>query len=400
MISYWDFQEHGMQVIKRTPLYFAQQGHKVTFMVHSETTEKPALIKDLHPNVRILRFNLTLKCIERIPKLRRIKQLSFFGVLCIFNALKMYRDGKKPSVIYAAESDAVLTGCILRWLYKAPLVTRFYGVSRITAYFDSERKKLNRIGLRHIGSRLALTRKADMIVITNDGSNGLELVRVINRRVKNVKFWRNGIDKKFVSSSNVSSLCEFHGIRPEDFVLLTVCRLDPMKRVDRAIRALNYLQKAGVMNSKLVVVGHGSECLSLEGLASKLGIEQSVLFVGAVEHDRIYEYYALGDVFLSLYDSSNVGNPLLEALNSGKCIVSLNTGSTDEVIRDGINGILLEVGDDEIDLAKRLAAVLKELYMNPELLIRLTNGAKAYSKQHQWTWNERLKVELDSIVNL
>lgn len=35
MISFWDFQDEGMQVTQRTPLFFSERGHKVTFMVHS-----------------------------------------------------------------------------------------------------------------------------------------------------------------------------------------------------------------------------------------------------------------------------------------------------------------------------------------------------------------------------
>lgn len=400
MISYWDFQDHGMQAVMRTPLYFAGQGHEVTFMVHSETTANPTLIENLHSNARILRYDLPAKWFGKIPMVQRVRQFLLFAFFCVIHALKIYRGGNKPKVIYAAECDAVLIGCFLRWIYKVPLVTRFYGVARITAHFDSERKRLNCAGLRHIGTRLALTRKAEMIIITDDGSNGLQLVRAINPHVEKVKFWRNGIDERLVSSRDVARLRKSHEICPDDFVLLTVCRLDPMKKVDRAIRALHYLQEAGLTNSKLVVVGHGIERQVLERLVSELDLRQSVVFVGAVEHNRIYEYYALADVFLSLYDLTNVGNPLLEALNSGKCIVTLNTGRTGEVIRDGMNGRLLEVGDDENDLARRLGEVLVELHKSQGLRSSLAEGARLYGQEFLWTWDERLKAELNSILEL
>ncbi len=389
-----------MQVIKRTPLYFAEQGHKVTFMVHSETTAKPSIVEDLHPNVRILRFDLPLKWLGRVHRIQRLRQLMLFSCYCLLHALRTYGGTRKPSVIYAAECDAVLIGSLLQRLFRVPLVTRFYGLARIAAHFAPERHKLEKIGLHHLSSRIALTRKANMVIVTNDGSRGFELVRALNANDVGIRFWKNGVEKKKVPPSAILQLRDSLGLKTEDFVLLTLCRLDPMKRVDRAVRAIHYLRKRGVRNGKLLVVGHGPERQSLQELAAALQVEDSVIFAGPVEHNLVYEYYALADVFLSLYDLSNVGNPLWEAINAGRCIVTLNTGATGEVIKDGQNGRLLEVGDDENDLAIRLAAVIEQLYRNPDLRSALAAEALAYGKQHLWTWDERLKAELDSILEL
>jgi len=400
IISYWDFQQHGMQVTLRTPLHFAQQGHQVILLVHSETTENPARIDDLHPNVEVVRFKLPFRWLACFRGLNRVRQLLCFGIACLVRVFKQYRRGWRPDIIYAAEADAVLIGCMLRRLLGVPLVTRFYGIARITADFDWELKRLGTHGQRNLVSRIALSRHADMIIVTDDGTHGLDVVRAVNPRVKNVRFWRNGGDRPLVSRDATTQLRKACGIKRDDLVLLTVCRLDPMKRVDRAIRALACLREKGVSRAKLVVVGNGPLRSELESLAEQLGVLESVRFVGAVPHTQVYRYYGLADVFLSLYDLSNVGNPLWEALNVGLCIVTLDTGGTREVIVDGVNGRLLAADTDDDTMASNLASALAELAGKPELREKLREGAKAYASEHLWTWEERLKAELDSITEL
>jgi glycosyltransferase involved in cell wall biosynthesis len=390
MISYWDFQEHGMQVTKRTPLYFAQQGHKVTFMVHSETTEKPSLIKDLHPNVKILRFDLPLKPLLRIPKLRRIRQLFFFGVLCIFNALKMYRDGKKPNVIYAAECDAIFIGVFLRWFFNIPLITRYYGVSNV----------LLKHQYKHTLYALSLRCPANMAIITDDGTEGKKIIKRMNEKIGTIHFWKNGIDKPIIDSKKIRRFYNEFRIQDNQVVLITVGRLYGWKRIDRAIKVLAYLVYGKKLRVKLLVVGHGPERPHLERLAQDLGVDDALEFTGPVQHENIYNVYALADIFMSFHDMANLGNPLWEAINSGLCIVTLKTGDTAQVISNGINGMLFQIDSDEEGLIKRLADAIEELVCNPEYRKKLATGAKEYGKKHLWTWDERLRAELDNILRL
>jgi len=62
----------------------------------------------------------------------------------------------------------------------------------------------------------------------------------------------------------------------------------------------------------MIIKGDGPERKILEQLSNKLGIKQYIRFEGASPH--------------------NVGNPLLEAMMRGKCIVTLNNGDTGRFI--------------------------------------------------------------------
>lgn len=390
MISYWDFQDCGMQVTKLTPLYFAEHGHRIHFFVHSEQTAHPSKIRYIHSNVDVWRFEFPLKFLSRIPKINRLRQLLFFMVTCIISYLKLYGWRKKLHLIYAAESDAILIGSLLARIHRVPFVTRYYGISRI----------LLEKPLSHFLYLLSLHCKADLAIVTDDGTNGEALLKSINARIKEVKFWRNGIEKIRCDPLKISQIRRRYNLSKDDFVLLTVSRLYGWKRVDRAIRVMQLLLSLTQKRIKLLVVGDGPHHESLKELGYRLRVSNYVVFAGAVEHKEIYNFYALANVFLSLCDMSNAGNPILEALSAGKCIVTLDTGDTSNIIKDGQNGILVEIEKDENRIVEKLASTIINLIENESLREKLEIGAKEYAEKHIWTWNERLDTELRCIEEL
>ena len=79
-------------------------------------------------------------------------------------------------------------------------------------------------------------------------------------------------------------------------VVLSVCRLAPMKRVDLLIRAFARV-RASAQGALLLVVGSGSERERLVALARSLGLEGAVRFAGYVPDDELSRYYGAADVF-------------------------------------------------------------------------------------------------------
>ncbi len=118
---------------------------------------------------------------------------------------------------------------------------------------------------------------------------------------------------------------------------MTACVLLPWKRVDRAVRALPHVRRE-LPEALLIILGDGEETANLERLARELGVADAVRFEGAVPQEDVRRYLWAADVFLSLNDLSNVGNPLLEAMACAKPIVTLDNGATGELIRDGETG--------------------------------------------------------------
>lgn len=79
-------------------------------------------------------------------------------------------------------------------------------------------------------------------------------------------------------------------------VVLSVCRLEPVKRVDLLIRAFPRVLQA-VPDAVLVVVGRGSQLEPLKALAASLGVDGAVSFAGYVPDVELPRYHAAADVF-------------------------------------------------------------------------------------------------------
>ena len=106
------------------------------------------------------------------------------------------------------------------------------------------------------------------------------------------------------------------------------------------------------------------------------------------------------DVFLAIADLSNVGNPLLEAMACGMCIVAVDAGDTKDLIADGRTGRLVDSSNRSgiaRPLEERLADLLVSLAGDAPERARLAEGAAAYAREHFWTWEQRMAAEVEAV---
>jgi glycosyltransferase involved in cell wall biosynthesis len=252
--------------------------------------------------------------------------------------------------------------------------------------------------LRKYEEVLALRLPADLYIMTDDGTRGDEVLARLNpAATPRLRFWRNGLDLERLQPADAPARAAERralGIDEGAFVMVTASRLAAWKRVDRAIAALPEIVRA-VPNALLLIVGDGEERPNLEGLSRQLGVADHVRFVGAVPQQDVVRYMHAADAFLALADLSNVGNPLLEAMCCALPTVAVDAGDTRSLIRDGETGRLLPSGD-----ARVVASAVADLARDPSLRARLAEGARRHADEHFWTWEERLRAELDEVERL
>lgn len=124
-------------------------------------------------------------------------------------------------------------------------------------------------------------------------------------------------------------------------VLMHISNFRPVKRVRDVVGV--YARVNEQIASVLVMVGDGPERVEAEDEARKLGVSESVLFLGKI--DAIAPLLAGADLFLLMSDKESFGLSALEALASGVPVVGYNAGGLPEVVIDGVTGVLHEVGD-------------------------------------------------------
>jgi glycosyltransferase involved in cell wall biosynthesis len=150
-----------------------------------------------------------------------------------------------------------------------------------------------------------------------------------------------------------------YGIGQDAFVVGWVGRMTGVKDTDAVLEIVRATRRLGV-DAILVLVGDGPDRGRLEERAHELGIARSTYFVGY--QPEVAGYYRLFDAFL--LPSVNEGTPVsaIEALASGTPVVATRVGGVPDVVRDGVDGLLVEPGDVE-GAASRLA----ELAADPAL---------------------------------
>lgn len=326
------------------------------------------------------------KIIRVFFKYLKFASIHFFLYFEACRVLKMI--GRKSVVIYGYEVDGILPAKRISQRWGIPLVTRFQG----TVHSSISDNLFNKV--RFFPHLSALKVKANIAIMTNDGTQGLKTLNRLGNRSDKIFFWRNGvalISEKVIEKSDIYR----RELNIDDkFMFLTVSRLVNWKRVDRAIYAFAEVWKK-YPQSLLLIIGDGNSRSDLESLVEKLGIARNVIFTGAIEQQKVYKYMVATDVFLSLYDLSNVGNPLLEAMMCGKAIITLNNGDTSELIHNKETGILLQP-----DQPSMLVKSMIELIEDKELLLKLGVTARKYAENNFWDWRRRIDTEIEEVEKL
>ena len=84
----------------------------------------------------------------------------------------------------------------------------------------------------------------------------------------------------------------------------------------------------------------------------ELGLKEKVLFLG--KQDNLEELYSISDIKLLLSEKESFGLVALEAMACGVPSIGTNVGGIPEVIEDGYNGYICEIGNVKEVAAKSL----------------------------------------------
>ena len=177
------------------------------------------------------------------------------------------------------------------------------------------------------------------------------------------------------------------GLPGDAFLVGWVGRMTAVKRTDLVVRVLRRLVDRGV-DANLLLVGDGPDRDGLERYAHELGVIRRCLFLGYQED--VAPYYEAMDALL--LPSVNEGTPVsvIESLAAGRPAVATRVGGTPDVVRDGVDGFLVD-SDDADDLAARLA----ELAADPARRARM--GASGRERVLERYAVDRLVDDVDAL---
>nr|WP_306220539.1 glycosyltransferase family 4 protein [Cohnella sp. WQ 127256] len=205
---------------------------------------------------------------------------------------------------------------------------------------------------------------------------------------QNMKIISNGINiPRFDAQMNAQT-----GLKSPSNKTIIICtgRLEKVKGQHTLLDALARLKKIR-KDWVCWIVGRGEAKRELQKKSKRLGIDDSVKFLG-----RRYDVPALlkqAHIFVIPSLEENYPYSLVEAQIAGKAIVASQTGGITEMVKHDVNGLLFPAGN-----SKKLYEEVKRLFKDPDLQKRLGNEAKAWGSQ-QFSLDTMTKQVIDIYNN-
>lgn len=124
--------------------------------------------------------------------------------------------------------------------------------------------------------------------------------------------------------------------------VLFVGRLEKQKGIFDLIKAFNMIKDD---NIKLLLMGpFMNNEKEIKDLIKKLNISDKIVFLGNINSDERFKYFASADVFVLPSYFEGLPVAILEAMSFGLPVISTNVGAIPEVVKKD-NGILIKPGD-------------------------------------------------------
>ena len=180
---------------------------------------------------------------------------------------------------------------------------------------------------------------------------------------------------------------------PEDaFVVGMVGRMSPQKAPDVFVKMAKHV-KDEVPNAHFIIVGNGNQEDEIRKYAEDNDFSNSLHITGWV--DNPMSYVELFDVACLLSRWEGFGLALPEYMMAGKPIVASRVDAIPNIIRNGENGLLVEV-DDDIGTSKAVLRILREDGLRKKIVaqgledVHNRFNARRVSEEHSKLFNKEM----------
>lgn len=245
-----------------------------------------------------------------------------------------------------------------------------------------------------------LAREADMLIASTP-DEAFELVDGYRSLSSKVSVVPPGVDLSLFQPLDRAEARKKIGYGEERLVLF-VGRLERLKGVEVAIRALALLRDREHGDVRLLVLGEDarngqeSERDRLKAIAETVGMGDRVDFLGSVAHHELPFFYSAADVLVMPSYSESFGLVALEAQACGLPVVASGVSGLRSVVRDGVTGHLIDAHDPA-----EYARALGRLLDSPEVARQMGRHGHLLAQRFSWRRTaDRLQGLFEEAVDL
>lgn len=229
-----------------------------------------------------------------------------------------------------------------------------------------------------VQGEIDIMRCADLILASTRDEAG-QLGSLYGADPDRIEVLPPGVDHRVFSPANRDEARARLG-HPGGRVLLFVGRIQPLKGLDLAVKAL-----AEIDDAVLWAVGGPSgadgpaELERVQKLAADLGVAERLLILPPRPHHELADYYRAADVCLVPSRTESFGLVALEAAACGTPVVAASVGGLRSIVIDGETGLLVE-GRDPLEWATAVGLLLDDHDLASSM------GARASALSGRWSW--------------
>ncbi|MFC1682206.1 glycosyltransferase family 4 protein [Nanoarchaeota archaeon] len=330
----------AQKVIAKYCSYLQSMNHSVEIFTQKHNP------KTAYPDFKQIKINLIK------PSNKNLSALTFSKK---FKGFDIYITNDFPSNFISLKNKPTVWVCYSPKRY-------FYDLKN---YFLNNLPFLKRLVLR---LKILLFRKRDFISAKKT-SLIMPISKTVDARIE--KYYRRSDTKIFYCGIDFDN----YKTGNQENYFLYISRLEKPKRIDLAIKAMNYVKNKSL---KLYIVGQGPEESNLKNIAGK-----NVEFLGAISDVKLIELYSncIGVIYTPI--NEDWGLIPLEAGASGKPTIGANEGGLRETIINNKTGFLINDVDE-----KKIAEKID--YLSTNLSKAKSMGLQAREKAKQFDWKNLL----------
>jgi glycosyltransferase involved in cell wall biosynthesis len=326
----------------------------VTLMESDFTEDANNLRLPLHVMKQKSRLDLSVtRGIEKLVRERNINLIHVHGARANFIATFIKKDFPNLPIVTTIHSDYLLDD--------------YRGGQLLTRVF----RKMNEHALR----------KIDYYIGVSDEFKSMMIKRGFTD-LKHAFAVYNGIDfsDENFSEGNQEGFLKEHQIEfQEETVYVGIMgRMDPVKDHYTFLKAAKKVLETR-KNVQFLIAGEGKLKASLEKFTDELGIQESVHFIGYV--NQPFEFFDAIDINVLTSLSESFPYVMLEGARMKVPIVTTDVGGIDRVVKTGMTGAVLPVGDYE-KIAEAILSLVDDKKLRKQLGENLYESVKdKYSEQ-------------------
>lgn len=265
-----------------------------------------------------------------------------------------------------------------------PIVHMFHTLGEMKnriARTDDERE-----GDYRINGEKQVLRRADRVIVATVAE--LTQLRFLYKANGNMVVIPPGVDVSHFYPIPADEAKMYIGLKPEDRMVLFVGRIEPLKGVDTLIQAMSCLQlKETERPVHLAIIGGdpaaspeemSAEMARLQKLCDDLAVDQTVVFLGKRDQDKLPYYYSAAEVVVMPSHYESFGMVALEAMACGTPVIASEVGGLAYLVRDGETGFTIPDQEPE-ELCDKISWILNDRELHEMMSARAVEYAQDYA---------------------